>query len=244
MADSDRKKRGRGRPPASGKSGDGLVNRQMIVDLAYEQGRTQSLDDISFTQLAKDLGVKPGALHYHIGTKDDLTSAILNRFYKELLAEFSIQPVIDDWRETLARFARTLMNRQRAHMGAAQHIQRHAKFRIFQRVRDGETDYGARFLDHIFCLLRDTGFPPQTAALCYHVLALHCLSAANSDNSQLEPAAHEAFLTARATAYDKGEMPGLEYGLLAFARVRAEDAFELGLTAILDRFAAIRASEQ
>lgn len=236
------KRRGRGRPRSNGDAGEGLINRQMIVDLAYDQARTQSIDNVSFVQMARELGVKPGALHYHIGTKDDLASAILNRFYKGLLARLDEVPSNLGWREHLTLFARTLMNCQRGHVGAAEHIQRHARFRVFQKVRDGETDYGARYLDRIFSMLRDAGFDAETAAVFYHTLALHCLSAATSANTRLEPAAHESFLTERANAYRPGEMPGLEFGLRAFARVRADDAFELGLKALLDHFEPLRRS--
>ncbi len=235
-------KRGRGRPRSNGDAGEGLVNRQMIVDLAYDQARTQSIDNVSFVQMARELGVKPGALHYHIGTKDDLASAILNRFYKELLAKLDGIPGDLGWRDRVTQFARILMNCERSHVGAAEHIQRHARFRVFQKVRDGETDYGARYLDQTFSMLQDAGFDAETTAIFYHVLALHCLATATSANTRLEPAAHENFLIEKANAYQSGEMPGLEFGLRAFARVRADDAFELGLKALLDRFARLRRS--
>ncbi|WP_299847765.1 TetR/AcrR family transcriptional regulator [uncultured Paracoccus sp.] len=240
MSSDTHEKRGRGRPRRSGDGEDGLVDREKIIDLAYDLARSQSIDQVSFVQLAKAFEVKPGALHYHIGTKDDLTSAILNRFYRELLAKLTAMPEEPDWRRRLSHFAQTLMTTERDHRGAAEHIQTHAKFRVFQRVRDGETDYGAAYLDHAFSLLRGAGFDAETAALCYHVLALHCLSAATSASSRLEPSAHENFLTARAEAYESGEMPGLEFALRPFARVRADDAFQIGLEALLDRFATMR----
>lgn len=243
MSAVSEKKRGRGRPRANGDSGDGLVNRRMIVDLAYDLARSQPIDDVSFVQMARQLGVKPGALHYHVGTKDDLASAILNRFYKDLLARLGGIPSDIGWRERIAQFARILMGCERGHVGAAEHIQRHAKFRVFQRVRDDETDYGARYLDQTFSMLRDMGFDAETAAMFYHVLALHCLAAANSANTRLEPSAHENFLTDKANAYRPGEMPGLEFGLRAFARIRADEAFELGLGALLDHFEHLRGSQ-
>lgn len=233
-------KRGRGRPRLNGTEAEGLVTRDKIVELAYEQARTEPLDAISFVQIAQALGVVPGSLHYHIGTKDDLNSAILNRYYHELLAALGRMPEGLDWQDRLRFFGRTLMTSQRAHRGAAEHIQTKARFRLFQKVGQGETDWGAAYLDWAFTLFHEAGFDADATALCYHVLALHCLSAANSTNARLGPAEHDAFLLERAETLPKGSRPGLDFALRAFARVQADEAFEFGLEALLTRFERMR----
>ncbi len=219
------------------------MNRDMVLELACEAARTQSIDDISFVHLAKQLGVRPGALHYHVGTKDDLASAILNRFYAQLLQRLDADPEVADWRQRIKQFAHTLMTCERDHRGAAEHIQKHAKYRIFRKVRSGEVDFGALYLDHAFSMFREAGFDAPTSAMFYHMLALHCLSSATSATSRLEPSTHEAFLTERAEAHSPGEMPGLEFGLRAFARIRSDDVFERGVEALLDHFAPLRRSQ-
>lgn len=234
-------RRGRGRPRLDGQNDVGLVNREAVVDLAYDQARQRSLDDISFVGLAKDLGVVPGALHYHLGTKDDLISAILNRFYKELLARFAKLPAGSDWRDQIGKFANLLRKAYGAHRGAAEHILMHAKFRVFQKVREGETDYGALYLDRVFSMFKEAEFDPKQTAQFYHALALHCLTAAGSEASRLAPVEHEAFLLKKADSYPDGSMPGLKYALRQFAQVNAKETFQIGLEALLDRFAAERA---
>lgn len=244
MKDVVAKKRKRGRPRSSGDGAEGLVTRDMVVELATEAARTQSIDDISFVHLAKELDVRPGSLHYHVGTKEDLASAILNRFYAELLARLDADPQGGDWRGQIKQFARTLMTCWRDHRGAAEHILMHAKFRVFQKVRPGEVDHGARYLDRAFSMFREVGFDASTSALFYHMLALHCLSTATSATSRLEPSAHEAFLTERAEAYGPGDMPGLEFALRAFARIRSDEVFERGVDALLDHFSPKRGSQR
>lgn len=233
-------RRGPGRPRLAGRDDTGIVTRDAVVSLAYERARTASLASVSFVQLAKLLNVVPGSLHYHVGTKDDLNSAILNRFYKTLLARLVAEDRIGPWRVRIERAAFILLGSWREHRGASEHIQTHARYRVFQNVRDGEKDYGALYLDHVFMLFRDSGFTPGQTALFYHTLALHCLSSANSDISRLEPARHEAFLKETAAKHASGGFPGLDYALAEFARIRADDAFRLGLDALLDRFAAER----
>ncbi|PAU77253.1 TetR/AcrR family transcriptional regulator [Halomonas salipaludis] len=237
------KRRGRGRPRLDGGNGEGIVSREAVIDLAYELARSEPLEDVSFVRLAKVLGVVPGALHYHIGTKDDLTSAILNRFYKQLLARLRKIPEDLPWRERLRQFACILMASERDHRGAAEYIQTKARFRVFQKVRAGETDYGAAYLDHVFSLFREAGFDAEQSAMFYHVLALHCLAAANSHVARLEPAEHEHFLLKQASTFSAGTMPGLDFAIKAFSGIRADDAFEFGLEALLDRFAAARGCE-
>lgn len=236
------KRRGRGRPRLDTGNGDGVVSREAVIDLAYEIARTEPLEAISFVRLARSLGVVPSALHYHIGTKEDLTSAILNRFYKHLLLRLKEIEGDLTWRDRLRRFALILMQCERDHRGAAQYIQTEAKFRLFQKVAPGETDYGATYLNRAFEIFREAGFNAEQAAMFYHVLALHCLAAANSHVARLEPAEHARFLLKQAGNFPAGSMPGLEFGLTAFAGIRADDAFEFGLEALLDRFAAARPS--
>ncbi len=233
-------RRGRGRPRTESEASAGVVDPESVVDLAYEMSRTEPLDSVTFVGLAKVLNVVPGSLHYHLGTKDDLTSAVLNRFYRNLLARLDEIPPHADWRERIRSFAWTLMRCERDHRGAAEHIQTRARFRLFQKVREGETDYGAAYLDRAFAMFREAGFDAEQTALFYHVLALHCLSAANAASAQLEPAAHERFLMERAAAFPESTMPGLDHALAKFARIKADDAFEFGLEALLDRFAAAR----
>lgn len=235
-----KKRRGRGRPRLDAGNGEGVVSRDAVIELAYELARGESLEDISFVRLAKTLGVVPGALHYHIGTKDDLTSAILNRFYKQLLARLREIPTDLPWRDRLRQFACILMACERDHRGAAEYIQTKAKFRVFQKVGAGETDYGAAYLDHAFGMFREAGFDAKQSAMFYHVLAMHCLAAANSHVAHLEPAEHEHFLLKQAATFSEGTMPGLDFALRAFSGIRAHEAFEFGLEALLDRFAEAR----
>jgi hypothetical protein len=117
----------------------------------------------------------------------------------------------------------------------------HAKFRVFQQVGEGETDYGALYLDKAFSMFREAGFDPEQTAQFYRALAFHCLTAAGSQTSRLAPVDHEAFLLEKAASYADETMPGLKYALRQFARVNAMQTFRIGLEALLDRFAAERA---
>ncbi|RUZ71001.1 TetR/AcrR family transcriptional regulator [Mesorhizobium sp. M7A.F.Ca.US.006.01.1.1] len=229
------KKRGRGRPAVAD-----VVTRDLIIDTAYEFTKTVSLDELSIVQVARRLGVVAGSLHYHVGTKDDLTSAILNRFYKNLYVELTVSTPNGSWRENIGHLARTLMNFQRRHVGIAQHVMAHARYRIFQKVAPDEIDYGVIYLDFAFDMFRRAGFSSRQTALFYHAIALHCLVSSNSDAAGLGPVAHETFLRAKVQQYRGDRYPGLAHALEEFATIQTDEAFTLGLDALVDNFATAR----
>lgn len=55
------------------------LSRIQIVDEAYKILREHGLSGLSMRRVAKDLGVQPGALYYHIASKQDLLAAVAER---------------------------------------------------------------------------------------------------------------------------------------------------------------------
>lgn len=56
-----------------------VLNRTRVVDGACEMLREQGLSGLSMRRLALDLGVKPGALYYHVASKQQLLVEIATR---------------------------------------------------------------------------------------------------------------------------------------------------------------------
>ncbi|MGH3275438.1 MAG: TetR family transcriptional regulator [Streptosporangiaceae bacterium] len=55
------------------------LSRARIVDAAYSTVREHGLGGLSMRRLAHDLGVQPGALYYHVASKQDLLAAVAER---------------------------------------------------------------------------------------------------------------------------------------------------------------------
>lgn len=55
------------------------VTRTQIVDGAYDMLRERGLGGLSMRQLALDLGVQPGALYYHVASKQELLAVVAAR---------------------------------------------------------------------------------------------------------------------------------------------------------------------
>ncbi|MDQ6752845.1 MAG: TetR family transcriptional regulator [Actinomycetota bacterium] len=52
------------------------LSRPQIIDAALEVLRTYGLADLSMRRLARDLGVQPGALYWHVKNKQELLGAL------------------------------------------------------------------------------------------------------------------------------------------------------------------------
>ena len=56
-----------------------VLNRTQVVDGACAMLREQGFSGLSMRRLAQDLGVKPGALYYHVASKQELLVEIADR---------------------------------------------------------------------------------------------------------------------------------------------------------------------
>lgn len=56
-----------------------VLNRTQVVDGARAMLHEQGLGGLSMRRLAQDLGVRPGALYYHVASKQDLLVEIATR---------------------------------------------------------------------------------------------------------------------------------------------------------------------
>lgn len=53
---------------------------EKLLDAAELRMRRGGYGDVSFRDLAMDLGIKSSSVHYHFPTKEDLTSALISRY--------------------------------------------------------------------------------------------------------------------------------------------------------------------
>jgi AcrR family transcriptional regulator len=224
-------RRGRGRPRkravASALQAGGL-DRAGIIERALDLTRTEALATISIVRLAESLNVQPGTIHYHIGSRANLLTGVMNQFYRKLLARMASAPPKDTWQAEIRRIGTELLDAKLTYPGIASYVTSNDRFRVFQKPGPGEDDYGARFMSDVFALLERAGFTPDLAAECWHFVALYTNSSAESIAMKHSPAEHAAFLLDHAKRYDASRFPGLAFGLPALARLDATAAFRRG----------------
>lgn len=144
--------RRRGAPPA----GDRLT-REAVLRRAESLIDRDGVATFSLRALARELGVRSGALYNHISGRDDLLAAVTARF----MAGFALPDNADhEWSQWLRSVAHDLRDRLHSHPQRGELVLSHAA------DTSAGLHYQARFLDH----LEQVGLTRADAHLAWHVV--------------------------------------------------------------------------
>lgn len=226
--------RRRGRPPKTDSpiGAQPMISRVAILQHAIQLAKTTPLDQISMVQLAKDFGVAPGLIHYYLGGRDQLVSGVLNDYYRQRLHRLS--SLTGDWRHDVENFARLSFQVAIENPGVSIYVASHNRFRLFQDVQPGETDYGMEFFNRMTSALMQGGFNADQVALGYHLLAQYLVSASMAEASRQLPVHHQSFIEKKLESTSPLQYPGARFVSKSFSRLSSDIAFEEGLRITLD----------
>lgn len=236
--------RRRGRPPKEAQVIAGatpLIGREQVIERAVQLAKVEPLAELSIIGLAREFGVTPALIHYYIGSRDDLISGVVNLYFKtrvERLGELT-----GDWRSDLEHHARQSYALMLEYGGVLRYIMSHNRFRLFQQVGPGQTDYGLVYLNRLAQIFRDGGFSPEHSAMGYHLMAQYIMTSAYAEVSRQLPAEHAKFIAKRIEKAPETEYAAAHFMAESFVQVDAESAFESGLTLMLDGMEQWRASQ-
>jgi len=227
--------RPRGRPPkaAAAIGGEADLSRSAIIDKVLELTKTEPLQDISITLIAREFGVVPGLIYYYIGNRDKLVSGVMNHFYESRMR--SMPALSGNWRADVEDVTRTNLKLTNKYPGVAQYIAARGPYRLFQMVGAGETDYGMVYFDHVSAAFLQGGFTPQQAALAYRLLAQFAATCVSSRPGLPGPSTQEQAKD-RFEALDGELYPSAKTLGPPFAALKTKDLFEAGLELLLDGF--------
>lgn len=229
------RKRGRPSRNASAElSGGTTVTREQILDTATAMAKTEPLGDISMVGLARELGVAPTLIHYYIGSRDDLISGVANRYFKERFSR--LQALTGDWKKDLWREANQSFAVGVEYGGVLRYMMSHNRFRLFQQVSEGETDYGMLYLDRIASIFKSAGFKPKHAAMGYHLMSQYVMTSAYAQVSRQLPAFHAHYIQDHIHSAPEGELSGAYYFSEAFSMLDSDTVFPEGLKLLIDSF--------
>ncbi len=239
LASVDGQARKRGRPPKLGVPDAGAapaLTRELILDRATAMAKVEPLDDISMVGLARELGVAPTLIHYYIGSRNDLISGVANRYFRE---RHSRRPrLTGNWKQDLKNEALLTFEISVEYGGVIRYIMGHNRFRLFQQVSEGETDYGMLYLDRMGEIFRNGGFTPDQSALGYLLLMQYVTSASYAEISRQLPAFHTSYIRQQIESQPEGELQGARYVLDAFSTLDTAHSFPQGLEMLIDSFEA------
>ena len=81
----------------------GKSMKEAILEAAEKRGRHAGYSNMSFRDVAKDVGIKSASVHYHFPTKSDLGTALVER-YKDHFSQKLLQIDTTNFSDALAKF--------------------------------------------------------------------------------------------------------------------------------------------
>lgn len=227
------------RPGRRRKSADGVappgISKADILEHAAKLAREEPFSEITIARLSRDLGVVPGLIHYFVGSRDELLSLVINQALKQRAELFP--PLTDDWRADLEALMRHTIEMQIRWKGITTYVASHNKYRLFQRVEEGERDYGLVFFDHVGQILRRSGLKPSQAAMAFHLLMLFATAVAGAAVNRQEPALHKSFILGHLAQFPSSQYPGAAFISKPFSSINTVKTVGIGLNLLLDGIA-------
>ena len=207
-----------------------IVSREDIIRLALKIAKKEAVDAITIMRLSRELDVTPSLIHYLIGGRDKLLTAVLNEAMKQDSPKIKTTGKWDVDLETVMREAFKFQMKWR---GITTYLHTHNKHRLFQDTQPGEIDHGLAFFNTVGEILKKSGMPADKAAMAYHLLMLFVTSAAFTHINNQEPASHSTFLKAQVKHVESANFNGAAFLLPEFAKLTTPMTFDVGLSLLL-----------
>lgn len=200
------------------------LTRERVLDAAMRLADQEGLDGLSMRRLGQALGVEAMTLYHHVGRKEQLLGALLDRVY----AEIEPADLATDWRPAVRRAAMSAHEAFRRHPWAIGYFGGIGSVGRFQLA----------YMDALLQGLRDAGFSAILTHHAYHVLDSHIVGSILWAAGYEQAARREPDMAARAMDV----LPLADYPAMAEhveqhvsgAAARGIPTFEFGLDLILD----------
>ncbi|MGA9857322.1 MAG: TetR/AcrR family transcriptional regulator C-terminal domain-containing protein [Solirubrobacteraceae bacterium] len=176
-------------------------------------------DALSMRRLGARLGVEGMALYHHFSNRDELLGAIAD----ELLAPLNQLDPSDDWCEACRRFATALRSVA---------VRRPATFQLVG-LQPFDSPSALRPVERLLEVLVRTGFPPHRALGIYRAIVSYARGYALAEATGFTVDATQPAGRERLRALPPDEFPILTGHAAELAALRADDAYLLGLDAML-----------
>lgn len=229
------KTRRRGRPP---KDDPGLLNKETILSLALQMTKSVSLPDLSVVRVASELGVTPALIHYYIGSRDGLTSGVMNAFYREVVENWPAE--LGDWAQDFEVLAHSIYRAYLRYPGVVIYVATHNRYQLFQDVGEGEADYGLLTFEKFIAVMRKMGMDPGRTGMYAHLSMAFISSFAHMTVTHRWPGQSREFLVDKMGGLDPVAYPNIAFVRDSFTNLGATDAFMVGMRMLMESLEAER----
>ncbi len=217
-----------GRPRA----GEEPLTRERILDVALSLVDREGIEAFSMRRLAKELGVDPMAVYYHVPNKRGLLTQLIKKVFSEMrvpVSESTGHP--ESWYERVRAWARAFRDLARAHPKLVPQLAAYPEAAAEATLESTEELYAA---------LEASGMPPKMIVSAVGVVVdyVNGFTLADASGALGEPDEQREMLTLL-DARDPGELPAMRRTFAALASENLGTDFEFGLQVIVAGLEAI-----
>jgi AcrR family transcriptional regulator len=206
------------------------LNRRTVLNAAVVLTRREGLWALSVRRLARELGVWPTAVQYHIESKERLIELIVEK----VGGEVARPPAHGPWQERLRMYAHAVREALAAYPGIAE----------FLLTRGPAGPNGLRLAEVCLAILEDAGLSERDVMLAYVELNYLLIGAVHREQARSNPNSPETDVERRrrATAdalrgIPPDALPRMHRAMPALQRLDADELFNWTLDLLIDALA-------
>lgn len=200
------------------------LTRERVIDAAMELADQDGLEGLTMRRLGAQLGVEAMTLYHHVGRKDRLMAALIDRAYAEIVLPDASLP----WRPALRSTV----------VSAHAVFRRHPWAAAFVGGLGSVGRHQLAYMDAVLSTLRTAGFSPILTHHAYHVLDGHIVGSVLWAAGYERAARIEPDMAVRALeVLPLGDYPAMAEHVeqhVSGAAARDVPTFDFGLDLILD----------
>jgi TetR/AcrR family transcriptional regulator, tetracycline repressor protein len=208
-----------GRPRA----GEATLTRERIVSAALSLVNEEGLEALSMRRLAKELGVDPMAIYYHLPNKQALLSALIAKAFSGMRVPEPQEK--GDWRERVRTWARAFREVARAHPMLVPQLASYP---------DAAAEATLESTEELYSAFEAAGMAPKQILGAVGVMVDYLIGFALAEASGAvgEPGEQREMM-AMLDARPPGELPAMRRTLGAISGEDLATDFEFGLEVVL-----------
>jgi AcrR family transcriptional regulator len=207
------------------------ANRASILRAGLKLTRSVALQDLSIVGLARSLDITPALVHYYLGSREQLTSGIINLFYKGAVRKWPEQT--GDWHQDVVSASEHLYGQLLAHPGIAAYLVQKNEFRVVQATEGEDIDYGLQLLELFIGTIRSVGLSPERTSIYTHMMREFLFSTAHRATFELFPSQQREELEKTMAKLSPEKWPNVTFPQQSLLEIDGDRVFHEGIELFL-----------
>ncbi len=217
-----------GRPPANEPE---RANRASIMRAGLKLTKSVALQDLSIVGLARSMDITPALVHYYLGSREQLTSGIINLFYKGAVRKWPEQT--GNWHHDVVSVSEHLYGHLLAYPGIAAYLVQKNEFRVVQATEGDDTDFGLQLLELFIGTIRSVGLSAERTSIYTHMMREFLFSTAHRTTCELFPSQQREELEKTIAKLSPEKWPNVTFPQESLLEIDGDRVFHEGIELFL-----------